>query len=187
MSIKKWEEIAQLKRVVEEQRQLILNAFKERKIKDEMGGLAAEKLFRPITKRLIEKTPEEAEGSAERQLPDYAVDDETLNWDVLPFNKDTAAVPEEAAIPDCGLPEDEKILPEKAFLPGSEDETLPGEKQGPLAGPSTSASPPRYSLPPPPSPPPAYPKGRRKDHKSVDLSTLKKFLKNNQGKPNAVF
>ena len=43
MSIKKWEEIAQLKRVVEEQKQLILNAFKERKIKDEMGGLAAEK------------------------------------------------------------------------------------------------------------------------------------------------
>ena len=88
MSIKKWEEIAQQKRVVEAQRQLILNAFKERKIKDEIGSLAAEKLFRPVTKRPTDKTSEEAEGSAERQLPDYAVNDETLNWDVLPFNKD---------------------------------------------------------------------------------------------------
>ena len=52
MSIKKWQEIAEQKQVVEEQRQNILNAFKERKVKDEMGGLAAEKLFRPITKKL---------------------------------------------------------------------------------------------------------------------------------------
>ena len=105
MSIKKWEEIAQQK-----QRQLILNAFKERKIKDEMGGLAAKNIFRPIT-----KTPEE---SAERQLPDYAVDDETLNLNILPFNEDAEEELPEAAIPDYGLPEDENILPEKSLLPG---------------------------------------------------------------------
>ena len=175
MSLKKWEEIAQQKRAVEEQRQLILNAFKERKIKDEMGGLAAEKLFRPITKRL---TPgESAERRRELQLPDYAVDDETLNWDVLPFNEDAEEELPEAAIPKYALAEDENILPEKSFLPDSEDGTLPGEKQDPPAGPSTSATPPPYSLPPPSSPAPAYPKGRRKEQESVDLSTLEKFLK----------
>ena len=101
MSIKKWEEIAQQKRAVEEQRQFILNAFKERKIKDEMGGLTAEKLFRPITKRLIEKPPEE-----ERQLPNYALDegDELLNMDVLPFQDE---LPEEVVVPDYALPEEE--------------------------------------------------------------------------------
>ena len=137
------------------------------------------KLFRSITKRLIEKTPEE------RQLPDYAVDDETLNWDVLPFNEDAATegLPE-AVVPDYGLPEkilfpEEDILPEKALLPDSDDETLPEEKQGPLTGPSTSASPPPYS-PPTYSPLPAYSKGRKKNPEGVDLSTLKKFLKNNK-------
>ena len=179
MSIKKWEEMAQLKRVVEAQRQLILNAFKQRKIKDEMGGLAAEKLFRPITKRL---TPGE---SAERQLLDYAVDDETLNWEVLPFNDDAEEELPESAIPDYGVSE-EDILPEKFLLPDSEDETLPGEKQDLPVGPSTSATSPPYSLPPPSSPPPAYHKGRRKEQESVDLSTLKKFLKNNKRNPDAV-
>ena len=142
MSIKKWEEIAQQKRVVEKQRQVILNAFKERKVKDEIGSLAAEKLFRPITKRLIEKTPEGRR--LERQLPDYAVDDETLNWNALLFNEDAAKELPEAAIPDYGFPE-EDILQENT-LPDSEDETLPGEKQDPLAA---SATPPPYSLPPP--------------------------------------
>ena len=51
MSIKKWNELAQQKQVVEEQRKNILNAFKERKIQDEIGLIGAEKLFRPVTKR----------------------------------------------------------------------------------------------------------------------------------------
>ena len=188
MSIKKWEAIAQQKRIDEAQTQRILNAFKERKIKDEMGGLAAEKLFRPITKRL---TPEEsAERRLDLQLPDYAVDDETLNWDVLPFNEDAEEEPPEGG-PDYGFPE-EDILQEKSLL-DSEDETLPGGKQDSPVGQasrlrsaSTSGRPPPYSLSPPSSPPPAYPKGRRKDQESVDLSTLKKFLKNNKRNPDAV-
>ena len=52
LSIKKWQEIAQQKQVVEEQRKNFLNAFKKRKVKDEMGGLAAEKLFLPVTRRM---------------------------------------------------------------------------------------------------------------------------------------
>ena len=62
------------------------------------------------------------------------------------------------------------------------DETSPGEKQVPA--PSASASPPPCSQPP--YSPPAYPKGRKKDPESVDLSTLEKFLKNNERNPDAV-
>ena len=82
MSIKKWKERARQKRVVEAQRQQILDAFKERKIQDEMGGLAAEKLFRPITKR-TGKIPED-----EGVFSDYDLDDETRNFkNVLPFGE----------------------------------------------------------------------------------------------------
>ena len=55
MSIKKWQEIAKQNEVVEEQRKNILNVFKERKVKDEMGESKTEKLFRPITSRMGEK------------------------------------------------------------------------------------------------------------------------------------
>ena len=55
MSTKKWQEIAEQKQVVENQRKNILNAFKERKEKDEMGSIGAEKLFRPITSRMGKK------------------------------------------------------------------------------------------------------------------------------------
>ena len=56
MSIKKWQEIAEQKQVVELQRKNILNAFKERKVKDEMGQLKAENFFLPVTRRMGEKS-----------------------------------------------------------------------------------------------------------------------------------
>ena len=74
MSIKKWQEIAEQKQVVENQRKNILNAFKERKVKDEMGSIAGEKLFRPFTRRM-EKIPED-----EFIVPDYDIDDQTRNF-----------------------------------------------------------------------------------------------------------
>ena len=40
MSIKKWQEIAKQKQEVENQRQSILIAIKERKVQEEMGELA---------------------------------------------------------------------------------------------------------------------------------------------------
>ena len=55
MSIKKWQDIAEQKQVVENQRKNVLNAFKERKVKDELGELKTEKLFRPITSRMGKK------------------------------------------------------------------------------------------------------------------------------------
>ena len=157
MSIKKWQEIEQQKQVVEEQRKNILNAFKARKVQVEMGGLAAEKRFRPITKKL---------NPPEHQIPER-------DKGITPkFIKNIPLPPEEE---DIDLEED--ILPEKSLLPDSNDEVFPGEKQRRHSAPILS-EPPAYS------PPPFY-KFQKKDPESVDLSTLEKFLKNNKGDPNA--
>ena len=178
MSIKKWEEPAQQKEEVEKQRQIILNAFKARKVKNEMGGLAAEKLFRPITRR-IEKIPEDEVI----MVPDYDIDDQTRIFkNVLPFGEGDYEIEEEKGVPDYSLLEkdilpEEKEDPEKSLLPDSDDEVFPGEKQRRHSAPILS-EPPAYS------PPPSY-KLMKKDPESVDLSTLEKFLKNNKGDPNA--
>ena len=128
MSIRKWQDIAKQKEVVENQRKNILNAFKERKVKDEMGGLAAEKLFRPLTRRMGEK-------QIQFVAPDYDVDDEIRNWDELPFEGDE----DEEEDPDYSLLKED--------IPDS-DEVFPGKKQPP------SSTPP----PPSSTPPPDYPK-----------------------------
>ena len=144
MSIKKWEEIAQQKRAIETQRQRILNAFKERKIKDEMGELEAEKLFRPITKRLTFEESEELKVSLE--FPNYTVDDEPINWNVLPFpeNDDEDAdklptpprPPPDAEGPDYGIPEED-------LLKDSEEDLLQeADSSFSFSFPSPPASPP---------------------------------------------
>ena len=193
MSIKKWQEIAEQKQVVEEQRKNILNAFKERKVKDEMGGLAAEKLFRPITKKLYppeHKIPErkdfyenfdrdlfEEDDIADEMGNLFGNDQEFLPQDQgvsQKFKKNIPLPPEE----DIDLEEDEgAAAPEKSLLPESDDEVFPGEKQRRHSAPILT-EPPAYS------PPPSY-KFHKKDPESVDLATLERFLKNNKGDPNA--
>ena len=193
MSIKKWHEIAEQKEVVEEQRKNILNTFKERKIQDEMGGLAAEKLFRPVTRRMGE-----TEGRKQIQqlpAPDYDVDDEIRNWDKLPFIEDE----DEEEHPDYSL------LERKDDFPDSDDGVFPGEKQTPRQPRSrlpprtprplsprplprtpkpSSSPPPPPSSPPPPPPPPDYPKFPR-DPDSVTLRTLNRFINSNRRNPKA--
>ena len=51
MSIRKWQDIARQKEEVENQRKNVLNAFKERKVKDEIGLVGAGKLFQPNHKK----------------------------------------------------------------------------------------------------------------------------------------
>ena len=163
MSIRKWKQIAEQKEVVEKQRKNILNAFKARKVKDEMGGLAAEKLFRPITRRMGKKQIQQLVA------PDYDVDDEIRNWDELPFER------EEDEDPDYSL--------FKEDFPDSDDEVFPGEKQIPPP-PTPPPTPPPFP-PPSSSPPPPFPK-YPKDPDSTDLVTLNRFLNANKRKPNAV-
>ena len=52
MSMKKWRESVNEKAEVEQQNESILAAIKNNKIKEELGQLSGEKLFKPITSRL---------------------------------------------------------------------------------------------------------------------------------------
>ena len=223
MSIRIWEEIATQKKQVEDQREEILNAFKQRSVEDQVGVLKAEKLFKPITKLLGKPSNEE------KPVPDYDLDDQTrLFKNELPFGEGDyekemvveedpyadlkpfeEADQEEDLGPSEGQSGSEKVedysgfvkwlhkhgyesdeiipLPEKSS-PGPEEitpipvpeeigeEVLPIEKQPPQSAPSYSEAtkddkPPKYKEP--------------RDDDSSNLSTLTRFIKNNEGKPGA--
>ena len=178
MSIRKWQEIANQKEEVENQRLSILNAFKERKVADEMGSLQAEKLFRPITKRLDpqEKHPEEREdfyGNLDRDLFEEGdVGDEMANLfddgqELLGPNEGVEPkFVKNIPLPDDGDLLEEETLQEKPDLPESDEEVLPGEKPTRW---SSAPNLPSYSE--------AFPRRKRKEPESVYLSTLEKFLK----------
>ena len=71
MSIQKWHQLAEEKSAVDQQTQDIHQKFRMNKINKEFGQLSGEELFKPITKRLDEKsstTTQEVEES-----PDYAM------------------------------------------------------------------------------------------------------------------
>ena len=76
MSVKKWRQLAEEKLAVDQQTQKIHQKFKVDKIAKEFGQLSGEELFKPITKRLDEKssaTVEEEEPKGE--VPDYTMDE----------------------------------------------------------------------------------------------------------------
>ena len=73
MSIQKWHQLAAEKSSVDQQTQDIHQKFRMNKISKEFGQLSGEELFKPITKRLDEKSStitQEVEES-----PDYARDE----------------------------------------------------------------------------------------------------------------
>ena len=73
MSVQKWNQLAEEKSAVDQQTQDIRQKFRMDKISKEFGQLSGEELFKPITKRLDEKsstTTQEVEES-----PDYAMDE----------------------------------------------------------------------------------------------------------------
>ena len=76
MSMKKWRQLAEEKSKLDEQTEEIHQKFKMDKIKKEFGQLTGEELFRPITKRLDEKSNTTVEEEEEEQkVPDYAMDE----------------------------------------------------------------------------------------------------------------
>ena len=215
MSIRIWEDIASQKKQVENQRKEILNAYKQRKVADELGMVRAEKLFHPITK-LMRKPREEKE---EEKFPDYAMAGEDINYmhelpfageeedpyeDLEPFKeadqedlgssegqsgsekvKDYSGFlqwlqeqgyesDEIIPLPDKSSPGPEEITP-LAGLEELEEEVLPGDK--------AEAAPPRYSAATRGDELPKYKEPR--DDDSSNLSTLTRFIKNNEGKPGA--
>ena len=76
MSMKKWRELVSEKAEVEQQNESILAAIKNNKIKEELGQLSGEKLFKPITSRL--DTRGQLLGQ-KKQVPDYGMDEFDLN------------------------------------------------------------------------------------------------------------
>ena len=73
MSVQKWNQLAEENSAVDQQAQDIHHKFRMNKIGKELGQLSGEELFKPITKRLDEKsstTTQEVEES-----PDYAMDE----------------------------------------------------------------------------------------------------------------
>ena len=74
MSVKKWHQLAEEKSVVDQQTQDIHQKFKMNKISKEFGQLSGEELFKPITKRLDEKSSATAEEE-EQEGPVYTMDE----------------------------------------------------------------------------------------------------------------
>ena len=76
MSMKKWRQWAEEKSKLDEQTEEIHQKFKMDKINKEFGQLSGEAFFKPITKRLDEKsTTVEEEEEEEQEFPDYTMDE----------------------------------------------------------------------------------------------------------------
>ena len=78
MSVKKWRQLAEEKTVLDKQTEEIHQKFKMDKINKEFGQLSGEEFFKPITKRLDEKSSdniEEEEEEEEQEGPDYTMDE----------------------------------------------------------------------------------------------------------------
>jgi len=73
MSIQKWNQLPEEMSAVDEQTQDIHQKFRMDKISQEFGQLSGEELFKPITKRLDEKSSTTAQEVEES--PDYAMDE----------------------------------------------------------------------------------------------------------------
>ena len=208
MSIRLWEEIAKQKEEVEKQRQKILNTFKESKVAKEMGSMKAEKLFRPITKLLVDKDDENLVG------PNYDIDDQTRNFknklplgegdyvevepyaDLKPFEEADQSASEKVEdysgfvnwLQKHGYESGEIVpLPEKS-KPGPEEITplpdpVPEDFEEEVL-PGEKAIPIQsYSQATRWDVPPKYRKPRDED--SNDLSTLTNFIRNNEGRERA--
>ena len=79
MSVKKWHQLAEEKSAVDQQTQDIHQKLRMNEISKEFGQLSGEELFKPITKRLDEKSnataEEEKEEEEEQEGPDYTMDE----------------------------------------------------------------------------------------------------------------
>jgi len=74
MSIQQWHQLAEEKSAVDQQTQDLHQKFRMNKISKELGQLSGEELFKPITKRLDEKSSTTTQ-EVEEKSPDYAMDE----------------------------------------------------------------------------------------------------------------
>ena len=67
MSVKNWHQLAEEKSRLDKQTEEIRQKFRMNKINKEFGQLSGEEIFKPITKRLDEKSSATAEEEEEEQ------------------------------------------------------------------------------------------------------------------------
>ena len=73
--MKNWRQKAKEKLSLDEQKEEIHQKFRIDKINKEFGQLTGEEIFRPITKRLDEKSTTVEEEEEEQEVPDYTMDE----------------------------------------------------------------------------------------------------------------
>ena len=73
--MKKWQQLAKEKSAIDQQTEEIHQKFRMDKINKEFGQLSGEELFKPITKRLDEKSSVNVEEEEEEEVPDYTMDE----------------------------------------------------------------------------------------------------------------
>ena len=81
MSLLKWKEMAERKSKIGRDVNIIRETLKQKKISDTMSDVEAEKLFKPITKELIQLQPKpqpQPQQPLKRQIPDYSIDDDGI-------------------------------------------------------------------------------------------------------------
>ena len=67
MPVKKWQQLAKEKTVLDKQTEEIHQKFKMDKINEQFGQLSGEEFFRPITKRFDEKSSDNVEEEEEEE------------------------------------------------------------------------------------------------------------------------
>ena len=73
--MKKWRQLAEEKSAIDQQTEEIHQKFRMDKINKEFGQLSGEEFFKPITKRLDEKSTTGEEEEEEQEVPDYTMDE----------------------------------------------------------------------------------------------------------------
>ena len=177
MSMKKWRELVSEKAEVEQQNESILAAIKNNKIKEELGQLSGEKLFKPITSRLDTRV---AVAGPEEQAPDYGMDEfDLINPFDGDFNPDAETpTPSPTPSPSPSSPPSptwgEPHTPESTPLPPlaeEEEEELEESGGKPEEKPSKWGPPQELVI---------------KGSESVDLQTLNSMLTKNKDNPDYV-
>ena len=86
MSLLKWKEMAERKSKIGRDINTIRETLKQKKISDTMSDVEAEKLFKPITKELMQLQPKpqtQPQQPLKRQIPDYSIDEGIPALDLL--------------------------------------------------------------------------------------------------------
>ena len=81
MSLLKWKEMAERKSKIGRDVNIIRETLKQKKISDTMSDVEAEKLFKPITRGLVQLQPKpqpQPQQPLKRQIPDYSIDDDGI-------------------------------------------------------------------------------------------------------------